>query len=508
MKFNIVTDPWIPVVTGIHQETLSLMDVIDRANEISSLAGDPVERFSIMKLLICIAQAAINGPADEKDWASCKDKIVPAVKKYLKKWRNSFELFGDRPFLQAPTLEKMSNREVSFLNPFYASGANHTLFDTDARKRDSEGNPILREIPLEGIARYLLIKQIFCAGGMTDRSKDGTKWGGCEIKEKSYEGSIASNILLTVVEGDTILDTIHNNLINIEWLEEAKIPFGKPVWEVHITQQSDKVTQGIFNTYLYNLVPLSRSILLEDQNKMSLSNGIAPADLPVYRNPMGTVMENKQKSKKKDKNKSKKKPDNFYLKINPEKAPWRELQSILQTTQDQKGPWALRHLAATNESSLTLVTGGFLYDQAKPIASCEWKLNVPVGMLNAASLNAYGAEVQRAENKSWGIQFALECYLGMVEEEKKLTAEDKKNRKVYQSMLSSALQRYWHSLEKCANTLINDIGIDQAIASEAWIKSVRSCAIKAFEESCGCYKKNITSYVKALQILKGRLYHD
>ena len=185
MKFNIVTDPWIPVVTGIHQETLSLMDVIDRANEISFLAGDPVERFSIMKLLICIAQAAINGPADEKDWASCKDKIVPAVKKYLKKWRNSFELFGDRPFLQAPTLEKMSNREVSFLNPFYASGANHTFFDTDARKRDSEGNPILREIPLEGIARYLLIKQIFCAGGMTDRSKDGTKWGGCEIKEKS-----------------------------------------------------------------------------------------------------------------------------------------------------------------------------------------------------------------------------------------------------------------------------------------------------------------------------------
>lgn len=503
MKFNVSTDPWIPVMIGATESLLSLKDVISRSEQIAAIAGNPVERFSILRLILCVAQAAIDGPSDEEDWASCRDTIIPASLKYLKKWQDHFKLYsGAHPFLQTPTLEKMSNREVSFLHPFLSSGSNHTLFDHDARIKDAKGKPAPRSITVEDTVRYLLVKQMMCPGGMTDRSKNGTTWGGAVIKETSYMGAVASNLLLTAIEGETFLDTIHLNMINKYWLQEAKISFGRPVWESHVVQQKDAITRGIVNTYLYNLVPLSRSILLEDQHRMSLSNGIIPVEFPLYRDPMGT-MYTRGKGKK---------VEEVYLKVSPEKAPWRDLQSLLQiskTTQGIKGPWALRHVVAGSNKDVTIVTGGLLYDNAKPITVCEWQMHIPAGMLQEHSLNCYGAQIEKARDAERSIRYALECYLRLQDRPLK----EKENNKVYQSMLSIALSKYWHELEACSVQLIEALSKDTEDALEkaqqGWCKDVWNHAVEAFEESCGRYeKRSISFYVKALQTLKRGLSRD
>lgn len=62
---NLATDAWIPIVWNVGKAgTVSLREAFERAHEIQDLAVRPHERIALMRLLICIAQAALDGPAD------------------------------------------------------------------------------------------------------------------------------------------------------------------------------------------------------------------------------------------------------------------------------------------------------------------------------------------------------------------------------------------------------------------------------------------------------------
>ena len=501
MSFNLSTDPWVPVLIGTRRSVLSLTDVFSQADKITGISGDPVERFSIMRMLICITQAAIDGPADEAAWKKCKKDISTAAQKYLKKWKVRFDLYGDHPFLQVSALQRMHNHTKAFLNSFIASGGNHTLFDSEARL-DTE-----RSISEEDIAKAILITQVFGDCGLRSRAPNGTAWGGSKVALYG-KSAIPTNNLLTLVEGDSLLDTIYYNLINKDWLEEAKIPFGRPLWETSVPEQEGKVAKDIVRTYLYNLVPMSRGILLEkDTNEMSYSDGICPCALPQsakgsefsYRDPMATIIAKRQAGKKP--------PIDDYLKLNPEKSPWRDLQSILQisqTTQVRKGPWALRHLIGNTEGEIRIATGGFAYNKAKPVMTCEWRVALPADFLDNSTIDEYQVLVNKAEETSRSVAYALEIHLKLAE--KNLSFEDKKNRKVYQALLSSAMKRYWHGLEACADRLLTTLPEDPQRAREEWGRDILQHAVQAFEEACSGYaKKDLGSYVKALNFLHRRI---
>src|SRR5437667_4242497 len=82
---NLTIDPWIPIVwlngrSGI----VSLSDAYARGEEIRDLAVRPHERIAVMRLLICIAQVALDGPANRDDWKACQWKIAAAAVVYLK----------------------------------------------------------------------------------------------------------------------------------------------------------------------------------------------------------------------------------------------------------------------------------------------------------------------------------------------------------------------------------------------------------------------------------------
>ncbi len=104
---NLVEAPWIPVLwkdgaTGL----ASLEEVFSQGGEILDLVALPYERIALMRLLICVGQAALDGPRNDAEWEKATGELPAAAADYLAKRQEDFNLFTDeRPFLQAHPLE-------------------------------------------------------------------------------------------------------------------------------------------------------------------------------------------------------------------------------------------------------------------------------------------------------------------------------------------------------------------------------------------------------------------
>ena len=60
---NLTTEAWIPAVWRDGTPgRVSLREVFERGHDLRDLAVRPHERIALMRLLICVAQAALDGP--------------------------------------------------------------------------------------------------------------------------------------------------------------------------------------------------------------------------------------------------------------------------------------------------------------------------------------------------------------------------------------------------------------------------------------------------------------
>ena len=104
--FNLVTEPWIPVVTlsGQWQE-LSLREVLAQAHELRSITdNNPLTTAALHSLLLAILHRAIAGPKNYTEWKQLWHKqnlLDPRLENYLTDWQHRFDLFApDYPFYQ------------------------------------------------------------------------------------------------------------------------------------------------------------------------------------------------------------------------------------------------------------------------------------------------------------------------------------------------------------------------------------------------------------------------
>src|SRR5271166_5891727 len=89
LTMNLTIDPWISVVQSDgSSELLSLQGLFAQAHELHDLAVKPHERVALMRLLLCITQASLNGPEYESDWQDSLQSIQPRAREYLEKWRS------------------------------------------------------------------------------------------------------------------------------------------------------------------------------------------------------------------------------------------------------------------------------------------------------------------------------------------------------------------------------------------------------------------------------------
>ena len=367
-QFNLTGDPWIPVLRrdGRRSE-VPLLELFERGGEIVDLAVPPADRVALMRLLLCIVMRSLpNPPEYYADWLELAPELIAKhAAEYLRKWRDAFDLYGERAFLQVNGLERQNNASQDKLDFTLASGNNHTLFDHDAAE---DGRPHSDA----WLARKLLVSQSFSTGGLICENR----WNGKPVpKSGGASPLMEGNPLHVFCLGPNILETLRLNLIPLA--ELGTIRLGVPVWE----DPPDGPAQAQeFDTTLFGrLVPISRAVKLTgDSSRVTIAEACRYSKLPAFLDPYLENHRNPPKSKKEQEQS----PGFSYLGISPDRHPWRELESLLALAGPGSGATPPKNLQVKKylpkESVLRLWCGGVVADQAKYTFTGEWTLSLPV----------------------------------------------------------------------------------------------------------------------------------
>jgi CRISPR system Cascade subunit CasA len=479
---NLTTEAWIPIVwADARPGSVSLCEAFKRGHEIRDLAVRPHERIAVIRLLICVAQAALDGPRDNDDWESCRLRIVPAASDYLKRWRAAFELFGGgQRFLQVSNLKKPEfsgdeeeGNSVSKLDLVLATGNNTTLFDNAGGSK--------RAFTAPELALMLTTFQCFSPGGRIGVAV----WNGRETPgngSSNHAPCLAGGMLHALVRGDHLLATIHKNLMSKEQVDRfyGSGSWGKPVWENSPQRLSDaEAAHNATRTYLGRLLPLARAISLgEDGESLILANGFQYESFQEsgWREPTATVIARTAKGESK----------RVVLRASVERALWRELYALTVKEVGEKpgGPAALQHL--TGDKPFDLWVGALVADRAKPLDTVESVFHVPAEMLYDTGQKVYEEGVRRAEMGEWRLRRAVVMYHNQLGD--KLDRPEMKNRR--QQIQSKAVAQYWTDVEQALPYLLGiaenrgKLGQPAEWYKTDWGKAVWSAMRTAYERAC------------------------
>jgi CRISPR system Cascade subunit CasA len=451
---NLTIDPWIPAICPDGRRALfSLQDLFAHAHELRDLAAKPHERVALMRLLLCITQAALDGPADEAGWETCEPHIQPHVRDYLTKWQARFELFGHgQRFLQmkpgviaeaAPTME---NEGITRLNLCLASGdSNATLFDNAASDT--------REFMAAQAALSLLTYQ--CYSPLLGRGYKGRSPCADE------------SMLHTFVLGEKLLGTIRVNLLTTETITDCYSPHGagRPSWEAALAKKlSDTELMALTQTYLGRLVPLSRAIWLNSPTAMTLANALVyeGMDDSGYREATATVVAKNSKV--------------AVLSARTDRAIWRELPAVCvkgRHADNVSGPLAFRN--PLPNSGITIWAGAMIFPKknAKIEDFIEFIYSLPPGMFTEFGRAAYGKGVLYAEASEGMLIQAIKAYATSL--------------KLGSPGYDRSRQCLWTRVEQSLAALFDIAGNPDLAAdlpNSDWGKAVSAAALAAYGQSC------------------------
>jgi CRISPR system Cascade subunit CasA len=444
---NLTTDPWIPIVWDSGQPGLvSLADAFKHGERIHDLAVRPHERIALMRLLICISQASLDGPNDFADWQTCRSALPTATVDYLIRWNSCFELYGsDIRFMQIPELKQDDagtsegddvGALVSKLDLALATGNNATLFDNAGGTQRIFDHALL--------AVNLLCFLCFSPGGRIGVAS----WNGQETAgngSSEHAPCIAGSMLHALLRGDNLMHSIHLNLLTKSQIEAlmGKDRWGKPIWELRPKGLDDSTAvQNATATYLGRLTPLSRAVRLnDDYSSMVWANGLKFAPYPEWREPTATVVVRK----------SKQGPERTLLRGSLEKAPWRELHSLTVRTISRESNGGLLALNnCTDDAAFDLWVGGIVANQGKLLDTVESVFHIPAAMLKEPSQGAYEKGVAYAQNWEFRLCRAITSYHKAMGED--LGRPETRDRRV--QIQKKATFQFWTDIERCVKHLL------------------------------------------------------
>ncbi len=509
---NVAFDPWIPVVTVSGEPTwASLYAVLAEGERFADLAVRPHERVSLMRLFLCVAHAALNGPKDDEEWCDAPKKLPGAVRDYLTVWKDSFELFHpNRPWLQVAELKGVdrgtgdfgNTSSVALLDFELATGNTSTLHDHGGQMNS-------RKIKPERIALNLLVFQNFSSGGgspiaqwrTTRTAQVGNPDAPCLSKSMAH----------CLLRGKSLAETIHLNLPTVEAIGRVyrtfstdkksgdtypNIAFGRPVWE-YFPDSPDKESDRVINatkTYIGRLSPISRWIrLIEGSDQMYCCNGFK---YDTYRDgfasePTAAVRLVTKKDKKGAEN-----TERIIVKVEPIRALWRELPSLLikRSADGMGGPLAMAN--APHDTEFDFHVCAMTRDQASMDIAVESVFHISPALLT--HLSVYQGEVA-SENKVLGaegyarkLRWAIEDYRQTIDSDWKprvKRTQPRDQNALRERLAEAAFLYYWTTVEKNLPLLMNHIeaiGSDAATPTlEAWRKMLFSAACEAYRTACG-----------------------
>lgn len=484
---NLTTDGWIPVVTE-RQETIlaSLNDIYKHAKDYCDLALNPPQRISVMRLLICITQAALHGPKDEADWMKCESSIISESLKYLAKHHDKFELYGNKPFLQVKGLTANEKKTLDKLD--FSSPSTSTLFEHEA------ASELIRPRTSAWKALNILTLLNFHTTGKVGQAI----WNNKNYNHSTYP-TPCIGLTHSFIKGENLLETIYLNLLTEE--EVNNMPNGKwgsPVWEQFPKTENDSaLIKNATETYLGRLVPFSRLILLEEQGTQCII-GPTPETIkfkgvPYFREPSTTVVLNE-------------KDQACCMEMNSNKHIWRDLASVLaiSASLDKGAPLTLRKVnklaSYIKKNSVDFWVGGLeLGGQAAKLHDmAEWNLCIPLSFFQTGTLDSYSKGVDLAENAEKHLENSvLEYYKIIVVKYRKIL-----DIQSLKSLKSKARIDYWQTLDNQYQVLIDIVANGKSLDDE-WSKIVYSAMCSAFDYACPHETpRQIQAYAQAKALLK------
>ncbi|MGH7068584.1 MAG: type I-E CRISPR-associated protein Cse1/CasA [Acetobacteraceae bacterium] len=462
---------------------VSLREAFERGDEIRDLSVRPHERVALMRLLICVAQAALDGPADHEEWKTCCPRIGPSALDYLDRWQHAFELLGNgQRFLQVCHLErpaKGANSEddegsaTGKLDLALATGNNTTLFD-------NSGGSARCFTPPE-LALMLTTFQCFSPGGRIGVAL----WEGQKTPGKGssdHAPCLAGGMLHALLRGDNLVASLHKNLINPGQADQlyGRDSWGKPVWELMPKQPADAdAVRNATRTYLGRLVPLTRAIRLADDGRsLTLANGMEYGSYPEdgWREPSATIVVRTIKDQ----------PTRVVLRAFVEKALWRELGALTVKAVADKpgGPAALQNVS--DDEPFDLWVGALVANKAKLVDTTESVFHVPAAMLGDPGQRTYEGGVRLAEQNEFRLRRAISEYHKQLGD--KLDRPEMRTRR--QQIQGRAAAQFWTEVELAVPHLLDvaenseRLGLNGNWYKTDWGKAVARAMRAAFERSC------------------------
>lgn len=339
-KFNLLEDPWIPVLRDGQVREVGLGEVLLEAHTVERIeTPSPLEEASLHRLLLAVLYRA-QPVRDEDDSLEILDKGSfdrTSLERYLDRYHERFYLFHKTaPFLQIADLPDDKPLPWSKLLPELASGNNPTLFDHTTEENVPQAS-------YSQAARALLVHQSYALGGLLRR-----------LGVTSAEDAPLARPAVFLPTDSTLLRTLVLNLV------PEGLPDDVPTWEtapLRVDDVARKTTrwplEGAARVYSWP----SRGVRLLDDGdgvrNMAYGPGVEPQDVS-WRDPMVAYRLSKQ---------GKLTP----LRLSMEKSFWRDFAAMLPGTGGAL-PGVLFHafrLAEEAGASYRLRVLGQVSDQAK-----------------------------------------------------------------------------------------------------------------------------------------------
>lgn len=509
---NVAFDPWIPVVnTSGKRELASLFAVLAEGEKFADLAVRPHERVSLMRLFLCVAHAALNGPKNCDEWRVVPKRLPEAVKKYLTDWKEAFELFHkEKPWLQVAGLKGIKKERgdsgktssVALLDFELATGNTSTL-------NDHGGQMVSRQIEPERIALSLLTFQDFSSGG----GSPVAQWKTIKTLQVGNPDApcLSQSMAHCLFRGRSLAETIHLNLPTFEAVGKVyntfstdkkkgdaytNVALGRPVWEF-FPESPDKESDRVINatkTYIGRLVPISRWVrLIQSSGQMYCCNGFKYDTFKdgFASEPTAAARLVTKKDKKGVEAKERK-----VVKVDPTKALWRELSSLLvkRSADGLGGPLAMDNIPRDTEFDFHVCA--MTRDQASMDIAVEsvfhitpaFQINFPV--YQSEVIGAKG--VIGAEGYARKLRWAIEDYRSAIDNDWKprvKRTQAKEQGALKNRLAQTAFLSYWTAVEKNLPLLMNHIeavDTDAAVPTrDTWRKMLFSSVCEAYRISCG-----------------------
>ena len=321
LRFNLVNENWIPIVG---KSRVSLMDVFSD-DSICDIDGTAIEKIALTKLLIAVAQASVT-VKDKTDWKEMgASGLAACARTYLETNRDCFWLYGDRPFLQMPSIAKLKDEDPNFkTKPVYYYHQPSADPDNDTMLFGSQGKADGTDAER---AVFLVTLMNYAFGGKGVSSKVPLMEG---IEKKSAQSAPSlgniGGFLQVCLKGSSLQETVWLNFFTEEDKRKLHVEAmdARPPWEKMPEGETDDRANEIKDSLYAWLVALARFVYLPEDGGMYYIDGInypKAQDRGAFGEPFFVASSKKG-----------------AMLVDPAEKPWRNLTAFLRAVYEGDNP--------------------------------------------------------------------------------------------------------------------------------------------------------------------------